>query len=421
MNYERVLNNKLNEMYYGKVRAKLGDKCLYLTGELNNWDDVMRAGLITPAGKKYTIVNDIVFTGLSEHLQRKLSCGKTIPMNLPCVSTNKLQDERPDVLIIGCGITGYAVARELKRYNLDVILIDKEHYASEQDDIMIQLGLDLQINKLKRKYNDAGIKLYHALCGELNVPIIKRDHYLYFNNEMMKPAVFAALLYWKHKGITARFVSRKELVKNDLLVNNETRFAVFFPAAEVISPNALTNAYARNAADNGVKIFHYTAVIDIAVLNRNIISVFTNHGRIFPKLVINAAGVFAGEIAHLANDHIYPALNASPDASRRFNLFLKRMGLFPDIGDTRRSGYADFYNDELIISFGKYVKNIIHAAGIHSDEYTAVPAIALDISGMAAKFLNAGRNENFNPLSADSEVSNTVKNSASCEASAGAY
>ncbi|MDR2597881.1 MAG: hypothetical protein LBC76_11255, partial [Treponema sp.] len=57
------LNKKLEKVFGGKVSAELRDGNLYLTGELSVWDDIVRAGLMSVNKKKYTVVNDIVFTG----------------------------------------------------------------------------------------------------------------------------------------------------------------------------------------------------------------------------------------------------------------------------------------------------------------------------------------------------------------------
>jgi glycerol-3-phosphate dehydrogenase len=72
-----------------------------------------------------------------------------------------------------------------------------------------------------------------------------------------------------------------------------------------VSPYGLTIAYAENAADNGAKISLDTAVIDMEIRDGEIKSVLTNRGRIYPKLVINSAGVFSEDVAKLAGDHFF--------------------------------------------------------------------------------------------------------------------
>ena len=453
------INNKLEDNFGGKVHAALKDGCLYLKGELPGWDDIVRAGQMSVNKKKYTVVNDIVFTG-----------GRIPHMRLPLVRDSTLEGIRPDALVIGGGIVGCAVARELTRYNIDVMLVEKEHdvalHASGRNDGMVHPGLDLRRGQLKKKYNDEGNRMYPQICGELEVPFRYTGQYLCFTDGWMKPAAIASLLYWKFMRIPAAYVSRKKLAEREPNLNKKIKFAIFFPTAGVVCPYGLTIAYAENAADNGAKICLDTAVIGIDVQGGRIKSVMTNRGRIYPKLVINAAGVFAEEIAQLAKDRffsIHPRrgtnmifdkkaaflvktiaspfnaseaktsakeahskgggiihtadgnLLAGPDAIETFereNFSTNRESVRTVLTKQRRTVpnllerdvitcftgiRAATYEEDFIVSFGKFTKNIIHAAGIQSPGLTAAPAIAVDISKMAAKYLNAGVHKNFNP------------------------
>jgi len=448
------LNRKLAKLFGGIVHAELREGCLYLTGALNNWDDIVRAGQISVNKKHYTVVNDIEFDG-----------GNILPTRTPLICSNALEGKKPDILIIGGGIIGCAVARELKRYQLDVMLVEKEHdvalHASGRNDGMILPGLDLRGDQLKKKYNDEGSRLYPQVCKELDVPFNLTGQYLCFTNKWFKPAVIAStLLYWKKKGISAEFVNRNELLKHEPYLSEDVKFALFFPNTGVVCPYGLTIAYAENAADNGVDICLDTAVFNIDVKNGIIKSVLTNHGRIFPKLVINAAGVFAEEIAYLANDRffsIHPRRSTSTIFDKKAGHFVKTvvsavsgMGVNPaegciihtandnllirsaaaetyhkeDFSTDRKSintvlekqqkiitniskkdiityytGITSVtYEDDFIVSFGKFTRNIIHAAGIQSPGLTAAPAIAIDVSKMAAFYLKAFENTQFNPI-----------------------
>jgi len=452
----KKLNKKLEKAFGGKVRAELKGKCLYLTGELQEWDDVVHAGFMSVNKKKYTVVNDIVFA-------------KQQSTKKPFITSAKLQDEQPDVLVIGGGIVGCSIARELTRYKLDVMLVEKEHdvalHASGRNDGMIHPGADLRRGQLKKKYNDAGNRMYSQVCKELDVPFRYTGQYLCFKDGWMKPVMFASLLYWKFNGIPAKFINRKELFKNEPHLNQKVKFALFFPATGVVCPYGLTIAYAENAADNGVKICLDTSVVDIEVWSGKIKSVLTNHGRIYPKLVINAAGVFAEEISRFANDRffsIHPRrgtniifdkkaaafvntvvssfgvieassikeahskgggtirtidgnLLVGPNAVETFEkedfstykenikaVLSKQQKTVPALSEKDIITYftgvrAATYEEDFIVSFGKNIENIIHAAGIQSPGLTAAPAIAVDVSKMAAGFLDAKQNERFNP------------------------
>ena len=455
----RGLNKKLEKAFGGRVHAELRDGCLYLTGKLPDWNDVVRAGLMSANKKKYTVVNDIVFTG-----------GKIPPMRLPSISDSSLEGERPDVLVIGGGVVGCAIARELTRYKLNVMLVEKEHdvalHASSRNDGMVHPGLDLRKGQLKKKYNDAGNRMYPTVCAELAVPFRYTGQYLCFTDGRLKPVGVLSLLYWKLAGIPAAYISRGKLAEKEPHLSDKIKFALYFPAAGEVCPYGLTIAYAENAADNGAKICLDTAVTGIEVSDGVITSVLTNRGRVYPKLVINAAGVFSEEIARLAQDRffsIHPRRGtnmifdkkaayqvktiASPfdllEASSAKEAHSKGGGIMHTVDDnllvgpnavetyekenfsTHRESIrtvlakqrktapglserdvityftgirAATYEEDFIVSFGKFTKNIIHAAGIQSPGLTAAPAIGVEISKMAAGYLKAGANEQFNPL-----------------------
>ena len=133
----KALNRKLYKEYGGRVTASLEDNCIVLRGCLDKWEDVVAAGLMcAKPHSKCHVVNDIVFTGAEE-----------IPMRVPELKDTALDGDRPDVLIIGGGISGCSIARELTRYKLDVLLLEKEADlalgASGRNDGEVHPGVDL--------------------------------------------------------------------------------------------------------------------------------------------------------------------------------------------------------------------------------------------------------------------------------------
>jgi glycerol-3-phosphate dehydrogenase len=446
MSTVKTLNKKLNKAFNGKICATQRNKVLYLTGELQDWDDVVRAGLMA-VNKKYTVVNDISFFG-----------EKTPPMKLPLISSNILEGKHVDVLIIGGGITGCSIARELMCYDVNVILAEKEHdvamQASGHNNGMIHAGSNLRLGQLKKKYNEMGNNMYPKVCKELNVPFRRTGQYLCFTDDWLNLSAIISFLRWKRMNISVEYVSRNELLKKEPHLGEKIKFAFYFPAAGVVCPYGLATAYAENAVYNGAKIYLDTVVLDINVINNRIYSVRTNQGIIYPKLVINAAGTFAEQIARQAQDRffsIHPVRGTNITYSKKNSFLVKSIvslsssksdyiihtvddnliigsnlsetydredfsansesvvkilsehaNLVPELSKgnilTCSSGiYAATYEDDFIISFGKFTSNIIHAAGIQSPGFTAAPAIAADVAEMAAKFLHAEANDGFNP------------------------
>jgi len=303
MAYITKLNKKLLKKYKGSVRAELDGGRLRLSGELSDWNDVVTAGLMSAKRGKYCLVNDITFTG-----------AQIPPMKLPPVpatpeAQHSLEGARPDVLVIGGGVSGCAIARELTRYKLNVLLAEKEHdvamHASSRNDGMVHPGIDLKYGQLKKKYNDRGNRLYPALCAELGVKFRYTGQYVCFTSAWMKPVALVSLVYWKFLGIPAEYVGRKKLLKREPRLSGDVTHALFFPTAGNVCPYGLVIALAENAADNGARISLDTAVTGMTVENGKISAVQTNRGRVYPWLVINAAGVFSEEIARMANDRYF--------------------------------------------------------------------------------------------------------------------
>ncbi|MCL2276426.1 MAG: FAD-dependent oxidoreductase [Treponema sp.] len=410
MQFFSGLKKRLAKKFFGKVYAQLFDDCLYLTGELDNWDDIIHAGLMSVNKKNYTVVNNIVYkdkpedalreSNLPDYLYRKWS-----RTDRPGLSSNLLQNEHPDVLVIGGGIIGCAIARELKKYNIDVILLEMKHdiaaNASWRNEGIILPGLDFDNKLLRKRYVDIGYGMYQSICDELDVPFRNSGQYLCFTNENMKPLALFSMFYWKQKGIPVEYINKKNIEKTSPNLSERIKFALYFPSAGIVSPYDLTAAYAENAACNHVNICLNTSINDITVCKNKIESVFTNHGRIFPKLVINAAGFFAEEIAYLANDRFF---SIYPYNVNNMIIDKKEVFLFNSISSQNASAEmprvcAASYENDFIVSFGKFTENIIHTAGIQSSELIAAPAIAADAAKMAANYLNAGVNKNFNPTS----------------------
>ncbi len=294
------LNRALEELCGGSVRAQAEeDGCVRLTGSLDNWEKIVQAGYLAARGKKWRgVLNDIRFTGQ-----------EIPPMRTPALQDNAIDGAQPDVLVIGAGIVGCAIARELRRYDLDVLLVEKEHdvamQTSSRNDGMVHPGIDLKRGQLKQRYNARGNAMYDALCRELGVKFKRCGQYLCFEERAMRPAVLLMPLYFRLKGIPCRYLGEQALHQAVPGLSSSLRFALFFPTAGTVCPYGLTIAYAENAVQNGARLSLDTAVLDMQREGRFIRAVQTNRGTVYPKVVVNAAGVFSDRIAEMAGDRFF--------------------------------------------------------------------------------------------------------------------
>ena len=107
MSYIQRINRKLERTFGSRVSAAEDRGCLVLEGTLERWDDVVRAGLLAVNKRRYIgLVNRIACTGET--------CP---PMRVPPLADKALDGQTPDVLIIGGGVVGCAILRELSRYS----------------------------------------------------------------------------------------------------------------------------------------------------------------------------------------------------------------------------------------------------------------------------------------------------------------
>lgn len=300
MNIAKI-NKKLDSCYKGEVHATLKDGCIVLSGSLDKWQDVVNACQM--AATKYStthVVNDIV-----------CSEAKDKPMRVPSLKDNALDGKTPDVLIIGGGISGVSIARELSKWDIDILLVEKEAdlalEASGRNDGEVHPGIDLSKGSKKHYYIRKGNAIYDKVCKELDVPFKRVGQYVGFKDAYLKPFVELYCWYRKnHDGIEdTRLISSEELKIHEPNLSKDFKFAISNPSSGCVCPYGLTIAYAENAVTNGANVALNTAVLSMNVENGCIKSVETNRGTIYPKVVINAAGVFAEEIARMAKDRFF--------------------------------------------------------------------------------------------------------------------
>lgn len=297
----KALNKKLKKQYGDSVSASLEDNCIVLRGSLDSWEDVVAAGLLCakPHSKRH-VVNDIVFTGAEQ-----------LPMRLPELKDAALDGEKPDVLIIGGGISGCSIARELSRYKLDILLLEKEADlalgASGRNDGEVHPGIDLSRGSLKHKYIRRANRMYDRICTELDVPFKRTGQYACFGNKYWLPAIWLHAMWRRFiDGIEdTRIIMGNKLRQKEPEINEDIAFALSNPSSGCVSPYNLVIAYAENAVHNGARVSLNTAVTDMQVENGKIKSVTTNRGTVYPKLVINCAGVYSDEVARMANDRFF--------------------------------------------------------------------------------------------------------------------
>lgn len=334
------INKRLKKEFGGRFNATLENGSVFVRGKSSDWSEIVSA--CQAAAKKYStthVVNDIVYTG-----------EQPAPTRIPSVKDDSLEGRSPDVLVIGGGISGASIARELTKWKLDVLLVDKEAdlalQASGRNDGEVHPGIDLGKGSLKHKYIRRANHMYADVCRELDVPFKRVGQYVLFRNSAFKPLV-ALYVFWRkyHDGIEdTKLISGEELMRREPKLTHDTKFAMYNPSAGCVCPYGLTIAYAENAVQNGAQVSLDTAVLSMEVSAHQIINVTTNRGVIHPKIVINAAGVFAEDIAAMADDRffsIHPRRGTNSILDQKAGAYMHSVASIKDIsvhGKTHSKG-----------------------------------------------------------------------------------
>jgi glycerol-3-phosphate dehydrogenase len=221
-----------------------------------------------------------------------------------------------EVLIIGGGVLGAAVARELSRYQVDVILVEKEAdfgWGSTKTNMCIVCQgadtLEFRPEYHRSKLVWDSIPLMEPLCQELDVPFKRVGELaLIRNNEEL--AKFQKLKSRAEKiGLnTHRFIDQDTLRQMEPNVTQEVIGALYDPNIAIVDPVRLTIALIENTGQNGVKVMGETEVLRISQ-EANQFEVETNRGSVKCRFIVNAAGTSVDKIARLVNSDdfvLYP-------------------------------------------------------------------------------------------------------------------
>jgi len=204
-----------------------------------------------------------------------------------------------DVVIIGGGVVGCAIARELSKYKVNVAVLEKEDDVgwgiSCRNSGVVHAGFNNKLGTLMAQFCVEGKKSFAKLCHQLDVPYKKIGKLVVAK----KKEEIKELQKLKQQG-DANGVGNLQIIDLNevkrLEPNIEGIAALYSPETAITSPYLLTIALAENALDNGVKFFLNTKVESITRLNN---SRFKIKREFASSYVINSAGLYADYIARM--------------------------------------------------------------------------------------------------------------------------
>ncbi len=212
-----------------------------------------------------------------------------------------------DVAIIGSGIVGSCIARELSKYKLQVCMIEKcddvSCGTSKANSGIIHGGYDPVPGSLMAKLNVEGTAQYEKLSQQLHFEYKKTGSLVVgFSDEDM---AHVQKLYDRglKNGVPGmKILSEEELKEKEPSISENAKGALFCESAGIVSPYQATWAFAENAVNNGVKLFLETEVHAISApeTRNGYWTIHTGQGEISSRVVVNAAGLYADKISEMA-------------------------------------------------------------------------------------------------------------------------
>ena len=224
-----------------------------------------------------------------------------------------MENAKSDVLIIGGGVIGCSIARELSKYQCRTILLEKEEDVcsgtSKANSAIVHAGYDAKTGSLKAKLNVQGNLMMEPLAKELDFDFKRNaSMVLCFDKEDM-PALQALYERGVANGVPGlKIISGEEARQMEPNLSDEVVSALYAPTGGIVCPFGLTIALAENAFENGVEFFFNTKVLEI-VKKENGYLVKTNRGDFETTYIVNAAGVYADEFHNMVSEkkiHITP-------------------------------------------------------------------------------------------------------------------
>ena len=208
-----------------------------------------------------------------------------------------------DVVIIGAGVVGSMICRELKRYDLDVCLVERggdvASGQSKANSAIVHAGYDALPGTLKAKLNVRGSELMRQVTTDLGVKYKNNGALILGYSDEDDEKLNKLLARGKTNGVKGmEIVGRERLRELEPCVSDEADRALWVPTSSIVCPYQLTIAAAGNAMDNGAALmlnFPVTSVENVPDGYR----VYSENRFIEAKYIIDSAGVYSDAIAEM--------------------------------------------------------------------------------------------------------------------------
>ena len=218
-----------------------------------------------------------------------------------------------DVIIIGAGVTGCAVARYLSRYQGSALVLERAEDVccgtSKANSAIIHAGFDAAHGSLMAKMNVQGSRMVPGLAKELDFPFRRNGSLVVCMSEEDMHRLLALYENGVKNGVEGlEIVDAQRLHELEPNVSKNAVAALWAPTGGIVCPFNMTIALAENANANGVD-FRFNTKVTGFTRGEEGWTVHTEQGDFRTRYVVNAAGVYADVLHNMVSArklHITP-------------------------------------------------------------------------------------------------------------------
>jgi glycerol-3-phosphate dehydrogenase len=231
-----------------------------------------------------------------------------------------------DVAILGAGIVGTNIARELSRYSIKVVMLEAENDVSmgttRANSAIVHAGYDTKPGSMKARYNVRGNQLYEDLCRELAVPYKCNGSLVVAFNDEEVATVKELYQRGLENGVPGlELLNREQTLALEPNLKETVQGALLAKSAGIVGPWELAIALAENAVQNGVELRCNARVTALEQIKGGI-RVYMDERSIDARYVLNCAGIYADIVNNMIAE---PTFELTPTRGE-YNLFDKSVG-----------------------------------------------------------------------------------------------
>lgn len=210
------------------------------------------------------------------------------------------------VAIIGAGVIGGLVAREVTKYTKDVVILERGSDvalgATRANSAIVHAGYDAKVGSLKARLNVRGSNMMADVCRELGVKYKNNGSLVVGFNDEDRSTLNELCERGRQNGVKGlRVIERDEILRLEPNIGDGVTVALHAPTGAIVCPYELCMAAVGNAMDNGAELRLNFKVVGIDDCDGSY-KISSDNDEVYAEYVINCAGVYSDEISAMVGD-----------------------------------------------------------------------------------------------------------------------